>query len=113
MSAGEFLTNTLSILILFFILCPSLIKLIALGFKRLRGLKINNEYYKTGVTIHVINTFVSPGFPLYLFFKASQCGPGCGSGVVFIVLLPITYGLFIFGNSYISKAIRESNEQSA
>ncbi|TFW72953.1 hypothetical protein C3Y98_00920 [Methylotenera oryzisoli] len=113
MSTGDFLANTLSVLILFFMLCPSLIKLIVLGFKRVRGLKINNENYKTGVTIHVINTFVSPGFPLYLFFKASQCGPGCGSGIVFIFLLPITYGLFFFANSYIEKAFKENKEYSA
>jgi hypothetical protein len=102
LSASTFET-VYSAVMLVLILCPSPLRLLWLWIQHLRGERFNPEKLPTGILIHIFNSLISPGIPGYLFYIWSKCGPGCGSGVVFIFILPPVWLLFFVGNSQLKK----------
>jgi len=84
--------------ILLLLLSPSLLRLLALCLQFLRGQRFDSVPLHSGIWYHIAGTVVSPGVPAYLYYVWSKCGPGCGSGAVLIVLLPVSWLLYTLGN---------------
>ena len=93
-----FVENALASVLLIAIFCPSPLRLLWLYIQRYRGTQFHGTQYEIGLVIHLINSVLSPGLPVYMFFQWSKCGPGCGSGVVLIFFLPVIWALFFWGN---------------
>lgn len=103
-ATSSFAEAAFSGVMLFLVFCPSPARLLLLWIEHLRGARFDWQDLAKGVCIHAASTLVSPGLPALLIYQWSQCGPGCGSGVVFIFILPVAWALFFWGNRSLRKA---------
>lgn len=86
------------------VFCPSPVRLLLLVVQYLRGVRFRGSNFRTGLGIHFVNTLLSPGIPIYMFYQWSKCGPGCSNGVVLIFFLPVVWSLFFLANWRLTKA---------
>ena len=91
-----------SVALFLFLMCPSLLRLGWLWVQVRSGKKFDEDDYASGVVIHGLNVVISTGVPGYLFYQATKCGPGCGSGVSLLLLLPVVWAIFFWANTYLS-----------
>lgn len=91
---------------------PSPLRLLWLLAQRYRGIQLQGTRYQVGLAIHLLNTAISPGIPLYMVILWSKCGGGCANGLPLMFLLPVIWPLFFLGNRLLSKAEQQVDSQS-
>lgn len=92
-------------LILVFIIAPSLWGLFIVLFKLVFG-KIYwcSDDLIAGMTIHILNAFISPGIPAYLFYLDKHTGGGSVASLLSIPLIPVTWLIYFIGRRRVAKA---------
>jgi hypothetical protein len=88
------------------VVSPSVISLLLLWRRSRREKPLSKDAFQAAVLLHCISAFTSPGLLIaYVAYVSLTCsGGGCGSGVLFILVLPFTYLFWLFGINQSGKA---------
>jgi hypothetical protein len=91
--------------VLALLFCPALVGL-AIGFFKARRGTVDSTHsgFRSGMTTHAWNAFLSPCIPGYLLYLDSRTGGGSMASVLSLPIIPVTWVLFYVGNKRIGKA---------
>jgi len=60
--------------------------------------------FKSGVAMHVMNGFLSPGVPAYLLYEDIRIGGGSMGSALSFLILPVTWIVFFAAQRRVSRA---------
>lgn len=88
------------------VVSPSVVALLLLWRRSRHEKPYSRAAFQASVLLHCIGAFTSPGLLVaYLAYVSLSCsGGGCGSGVLFILVLPFTFLFWLFGINQSGKA---------
>lgn len=94
-----------AMVVLAVLFCPALYGLVIAFFKGKRGVvDVSHPSYTSGVTIHALNTLLSPCIPAYLLYLDIRTGGGSMASILSLPIIPVTWILFGVGSNRIGRA---------